>query len=247
MTTVPNLVIAGLHNLRDVGGISVPGGSTVRRDRLFRSAAPMRPGPSFVADVTALGICRVVDLRDEGEQRLTPHLWEESGVTVHRVPVFGNRLHELRFADLAELYRIMLAGHGAALGQAFRTLTAGGPQPTLVHCTAGKDRTGLLVALALEVLGADRADVLADYVVSQTMLGAAYLDDLAAIAGRGPLPGAHAHRATASPAELLEESLAHLDQQYGGALAYLTAHGVTDDDVAAWRAAMLQPSAAATR
>lgn len=215
-----------LHNLRQVAGLALQGGRYVRGRMLYRSAAPLRPDPEIAAGVVALGVRRVVDLRDRAERERTPDVWRGSGLQVMHVPIFQDRLQDLEYDSLAQLYRQMVERHGAALASAVTSLVGPANSPVLVHCTAGKDRTGLVVALALELLGARRADVLADYARSQELLGDEYLTDLFGVEAQGQLPGMAAHRATASPATLLGAVLADLDTHFGGAHGYLTAHGM---------------------
>jgi protein-tyrosine phosphatase len=115
--------------------------------------------------------------------------------------------------------------------------TAGGP--ALVHCAAGKDRTGVVVALALSVAGVRRDAIIADYAASaervgQVMarLGAAPVY-AAAIDGRPVLE--HVPRA-----ETMAAFLDQLDSRYGGTLAWLAGHGFGPDDARLLRAQLLE-------
>lgn len=230
-----------LHNLRQVADLPLPHGRHVRPGVLFRSAAPLRQDPGVVAEVVALGVRRVVDLRDSAEREQSPDVWTGSGLKVSQVPIFQNQLRELRYDSLTSLYRHMVGRRGAALASAVTELVRPPASPVLVHCTAGKDRTGLVVALVLELLGAHRRDVLSDYARSQEMLGGAYLIDLFGVNAAGSLPGMAAHRATASPAQLLGGVLQDLDTHFGGAEPYLLAHGMPSEVPAALQAMLAEP------
>jgi protein-tyrosine phosphatase len=100
----------------------------------------------------------------------------------------------------------------------------------LVHCAAGKDRTGVVVALALDAAGVDRDLIVADYLATteridaiiERLLGSrTYRDELSPDAKKHvPVPGA------------MERVLELVDERYGGSIGFLTANGLTDDDLA---------------
>ncbi|MGV9768224.1 tyrosine-protein phosphatase [Microbacterium sp. NPDC003461] len=235
---------AVLHNLRDVGGLPAREG-VVAPGRLYRSAAPLRDDARIAELVRSLGVATVIDLRDPRERELSPAVWERAGIDVREAPVFGGRLASIRFQTLAELYDVMIDRHLADVVAAVETV-ASAPGPVLVHCTAGKDRTGVVTALILEALGVARTDVLADFARSEQVLGAAYLRDLFAGTDLSRLPGGAAHRAVSSPPELLRGALERIDARHGGAEALLREHAASDA-VAALTAAFLAPAGAVPR
>lgn len=229
-----------LHNLREIGGLPLTGSRRVRSGLVYRSAAPLRDSNAVVPGVRDLGVQRVLDLRDEGERRMAPSLWEGSDLEVLHVPVFGGHLRTLRFPDLTTLYEIMIRDHGEALTQAVGAIAQTPDRPTLVHCTAGKDRTGVVIGLLLELLGADRATVLKDFTRSEQLLGPAYLADLFEGIDIEQLPGGAAHRAVSSPRALLEGALEQITAQHGGAEGFVLAHGLEQGDVDRLRAALVE-------
>ncbi|WP_261164096.1 tyrosine-protein phosphatase [Microbacterium sp. Marseille-Q6965] len=233
---------AVLHNLRDVGGLRARDG-VVTTGRLYRSAAPLRDDPGIGDMVRALGIGTVVDLRDPRERELSPAVWARAGLHVREVPVFGGRLASIRFDTLGELYEVMIERHIAAVVAAVEAV-ASAPGPVLVHCTAGKDRTGVVTALILEALGVAREDVLADFARSEEVLGEAYLRDLFAGVDMSRLPGGAAHRAVSSPPHLLRGALERIDARHGGAEALLREHAASDA-VGSLTAALIVPAAEA--
>lgn len=124
----------------------------------------------------------------------------------------------------------------AALRDVAENVDDGGA--TLVHCAAGKDRTGVVVALALDLVGVDREAVEADYlatvphaaaIVARLLASPTYHDDVAGttVEEHAPRPG--------TMAAFLEG----VDEHFGGTAAFLAAHGWTDDDTRRLRAALV--------
>ncbi len=151
-----------MPNLRDVGGIAVADGK-VRADRLLRSGLPL--GGDVAPDGIAWPPKVVIDLRSVGEVEAS-HPLAADDVQVHNLPL----LAELRPGaappeTLAELYLYMLANTSANLVEVVAKV-AGAETTALVHCAAGKDRTGISVAMVLALLGANRDDIVDDYLVS---------------------------------------------------------------------------------
>jgi protein tyrosine/serine phosphatase len=128
-----------------------------------------------------------------------------------------------------------LADRPDAVVAAVRALAQGGPGATVVHCAAGKDRTGVVSALALAVAGVGHDEIVADYaltaeaidaIVARLAASPTYAEDMAR---RDP--------ATHTPrAETMERVLALLDERWGGPIGWLDAHGFGADERAALRA-----------
>lgn len=209
-----------LFNVHTLAGMRVANG-VLAPHSLLRSSAPFRGGNN-VDPLLAVRVHGIVDLRDHAEAAVSEP-WDRSRFDVREVPVFADQLNAVAWEGLPDLYRIMTIGFGAQLARAVDTvaeLAAHGA--VLIHCTAGKDRTGVVTALILALLGADRATIEADYTCSTGMLGADYL---AALLGGGEIPGEAAHRACVAPLPALHA--AHdVVAAHGGTLAYLLAHGL---------------------
>lgn len=175
-----------LLNFRDVAtagpGPLVPG-------RLFRAAQPYYLDEDDLAVVQDAGIRTIVDLREPHEQ--VPPDWapvEALGVRVVRVPVAdqilpsadegapprGARLHSDSVPEghriLADFYRAILDRAGTRLGEFVAAVADGGP--VLVHCAAGKDRTGTTVALLLDLIGTDHEVIVADFLLTNAAVPA---------------------------------------------------------------------------
>lgn len=198
---------------------------------LLRSSALDSLTPSGLDDLAELGIGRVIDLREPGEGGVASHDVETVHAPIYRasgVPLTGR---------LESVYDHVLEDRGDALAEAVSAI-ADAEGPVAVHCTIGKDRTGLVVALTLLAAGAPKEDVIADYVLSGPEVlphRRAYVER--ALAG---LELSDADRAETwrlnvqSPPEAMEHAISRLDE-WGGAAAYLASHGVTRRQLAALR------------
>lgn len=180
MTTDRLLPLDTVHNFRDYGGYAADGGRHVRRGVLWRSAQHGEASDADLDAIHALGITRIIDLRGPSEREATPcrrhpdfsadvmfHPDETAGLALHSEAADGTfnaedgRQAMLRLYD-GIAYRENL---GAMLKVYFDQL-ARSDEPSLVHCVAGKDRTGFAVAMLHEVLGVHRDDIMADYLAT---------------------------------------------------------------------------------
>jgi protein-tyrosine phosphatase len=157
---------SSLVNLRDVGGQRTDDGGVVAHGVLYRSEAP-QAGDAEPTDITPWPARTVVDLRSAGEIH-QPHPLGAQGARVHNLvlnPALapGARNHAAATAGgLGSLYVHLLTEASARIAR-IAEIVAEADGPVLVHCAAGKDRTGIVVAILLRVVGVSRADVLADY------------------------------------------------------------------------------------
>jgi protein-tyrosine phosphatase len=228
----------GLQNFRDVGGTRTAAGGRIRAGVLYRSDAPHPGDPQPPGAVWPPAT--VIDLRSEAEA-LGEHPLAVAGSEVHSIPLMAEagivRLAAEppeRDDGMAGLYRRTLARVGPQFASVAR-LTAASSGPTLIHCTAGKDRTGLVVAVLLSAVGVDREEIVADYARTQANMPWV-LERIASTPGLedGPeLVRRVAERQpeilTAPPAAM-EAALDAL-QESGGARGWLTEHGLSDSEL----------------
>jgi protein-tyrosine phosphatase len=166
------LRVAEVRNVRDLGGLEADRG-TIRSGLLLRGAA-LHELTAEGADVLAeLGLRTVIDLRMAVERRQEPSRLPEhtqlAGVTELQMPLVPD------FEDCPDSpdgsYRFMVERGATTIGAVLRKLAEPGALPALVHCTAGKDRTGIIVAALLSTLGVPIAQMHADYMRSNEALG----------------------------------------------------------------------------
>lgn len=223
-------LIPGTWNFRDTGGL--PAGSAVTRSGvLFRSGNLATVDDSGLAALQQLQLRRIVDLRDDDEVRRDPSR-VCVGTEVVRIPLFAGSVASF-FAEnmtLADLYRSITEESADRVVDVVRAVIA--DQPVLVHCTVGKDRTGVTVGLTLAAAGVDISAVIADYARTADLLSpernARVLERL-----RRALPTATTieELATKSPASVMSALLDDLSARYGAPVEYLRAHGLSDDEI----------------
>ena len=241
---VTTLDWAGCRNTRDLGGLPTRDGLGVRPGRLVRSDNVAGLDDTGYRALRAYGVARVIDLRGGIPSEPEPSSSSEHpDRLVVSVPwIDPEREHERdpeAEKTLADVYRGSLdrnVRRVAAVVRAFLDAPAG---PVLLHCAAGKDRTGMAVALLLETAGVPREHVVADYALSEEALGIPTV-----LAGHPGPPEARAYAEEhwrTRPATMAV-ALGHLDAAYGGVLGYLRGPcGLTRDEVGAVRDRLTRP------
>ena len=264
--------LSGAWNFRDIAETA-----SVRPGRLFRASELSGLDDAGRTVLTEVGVTDVADLRSVAEVHRRGAGAVPDGVAVHNLPFpevsrnhrdeggeAGEAPHEsswqkmmTEFSDeeppvaavrwmTAEYERFpTLAGAGRAVRQIITMLADG--RPVLVHCFAGKDRTGFAVAVALEAAGVRPDAILTDYLRSNDAAGRLRDSILTTMRSRegvtDEVVSFAESRLTDEVLGVREQYLASarrvLDENYGGLAGYLQAAGVTDDDVARLRARLL--------
>ncbi|SDN63594.1 tyrosine-protein phosphatase [Allokutzneria albata] len=222
-----------LANARDLGGLPIADGRTTRAGVLYRSDAPHAGDRS--PELPSWPPALVIDLRATAEHAGSAHPLAGPDTAVRRIPLLEAVVAELNEPsaptapadkDLAAVYVGMLKASSAEFVEVLR-LVAGSEGPVLVHCAAGKDRTGVATALALAAVGVTREAIVADYVATQAnmerviarMTGGVLLPE-----GVDFEPIRHLFEA---PARAMEAVLDHLDAHPRGPLGWLDDHGLS--------------------
>jgi len=170
----------GVHNFRDFGGYPTASGRGLKRGLLYRSANHARATEADLAALRDLGVAVIVDLRRTVEREREPsRRWPDFAAEVIESDIEGFEVDwaaSLVASDLSaewfrkdgvEFYRH--AVHAPRYVELFRRYfqaLARAEGPVLVHCAAGKDRTGIVCALTHHVAGVSREDMFADYLLT---------------------------------------------------------------------------------
>jgi protein tyrosine/serine phosphatase len=231
------LELEGINNFRDYGDYAVAGGGRVRRGVLWRSGQHVGASDADLDVVAGLGLATVTDLRGDSERTLNPCRRHASfraevltcdGETAELQSHIDAAQGVMTEEDARTAMRRLYAGMPyrpnlvAVLRRHFAALAAGGA-PNLIHCFAGKDRTGLSVALAHHVLGVHPDDAMADYLLTnQAMAGRQFRGNAGEGASKYASLGEAAARALGGvDASYLESGFAAMRDSHGSVDAYL--------------------------
>ncbi|MGR8919218.1 MAG: tyrosine-protein phosphatase [Gammaproteobacteria bacterium] len=239
----------GARNVRDLGGLDTLDGRRTRRGRVFRGDGLSRLSDADLERVGALGIRTIIDLRYRRERERAPDRLPAASppALIHRgiaprgsLEVFEALNH--RGADAATATRLMCDNyarmpfeHAAEFRAVLHDLMAPASAPHLIHCTSGKDRTGIVVALLLRVVGVDDAAIVADFALSNVEHQPVDVFEPQAD------PAAVAVIMSAAP-QFLDAALAAVDAAPGGFSGYLErALGLGADERGRLRELLLEP------
>jgi len=180
--------LQGAANFRDVGGLSAAGGRMVRRGLVFRSDSLARLTDADLKLVGRLGLRTVVDLRTVQERASGRDRLPEGSIRCIHLPMSDPSVPDSRIRMVADLilrgpstdfdrflrqqYRAFATHCAGAVGTILRLIADPDNHPVVVHCNAGKDRTGFTTAVLLLCLGVAESDVLAEHVRTNEYLRA---------------------------------------------------------------------------
>jgi protein-tyrosine phosphatase len=238
-------VYAGALNFREVGGLpTADGRRRLRRGLLYRSGTPQLMSEEAAGRMVAeTGIRLVVDLRqekeaaDEGQGGLAavPHERISAPFLVAAAVQAGSAVPNLSAVDpLVPHYLGYLPSSEESILRVFRALADPATGPALLHCTAGKDRTGAALILVLDAIGIDRRAIVDDYVAGRAGIAAVF-DTLIALPSYGERLAALPAEARNTDPETAERYLVELDQQFGGIRGWLRDHGFSTAELRALR------------
>lgn len=178
------LQLGGVVNFRDFGGYQGVGGARVRSGRLFRSAHFAEAVDSDLPTLDGLGVKAVTDLRRPEERQAYPNRWPGQAVIVHANDDGQlSKPPHVAFLEQSDLTAEAVRGYMVAtythipfepryvqLFASFLRHLAQTGGPAVAHCAAGKDRTGIIVAVTHSLLGVSRDEVFADYELTNTVV-----------------------------------------------------------------------------
>jgi rhodanese-related sulfurtransferase len=173
----------------------------------------------------------VVDVRSAGETN-NAFAWP-SGTLVHHRPLLAEAAPALQTGSLEALYQHVLQAAPHSLAE-IAEIVAYADGPVLVHCSAGKDRTGVTVALLLRAVGVTREAILSDYATTEPNVPRV-LDRLQALGYDIPIHRARPPQLLLTPPKAMIGLLDTLDGWDGGAAGWLREHGLSDAGLAALR------------
>ncbi|MDQ7909167.1 tyrosine-protein phosphatase [Phytohabitans sp. ZYX-F-186] len=229
-------------NFRDVGGYLGHDGRPVRWRRLFRSDSLHRLDGGDTEAFAALGVRTVIDLRRPREVTRDGRVPAYVGLGYRHIHPEHQDWDEIPFEEevgvaryLANRYHDLAEQGAAGICAAVGVIADEGAAPVVVHCVAGKDRTGVVCALTLSALGVSDQDIAADYALS-TAASVRFTEFLRSRAVRlQEVPRPY----FSSPAEAMLLFLRELRERHGSAEGYLLAAGITPEQLSALRTHLL--------
>ena len=236
-----NYQLAGSYNFRDIGGYETGDGRHVRWGQVFRSDAIHRLTDADLDQLRPLHVRTILDLRSKREITAggSGLIHGEPELNIVHIP-FGRIGEEAdptwQELTLGELYRGIVVEAKGAIARVMTTLAESDSLPAVVHCAAGKDRTGVSIALLLRLLGVDDATITQDYVLTESNFST-FLERLS--------PEELEHLSIIPDelmrvdATVLAATFAIVDTQYGSTEAYLLDAGVSPESITRLRRRLL--------
>lgn len=236
-----HIALPGVHNIRDLGGYATARGTSTAWRRFLRADSPHDMDEAGQTRLQTEGLATVIDLRSEAEVATQPNPFaQRAGVTYRNQPIF-RALAPAKLASAGEATGDdpLLAFYISALDERHEALSAimgliagAGEGTVMFHCTAGKDRTGIVAALLLGLAEVSADDIVADYTLTEGLIAGmvARFLEMAREEGRDVVAYA---RLLGAPAETMRATLGHLESRYGSVPRYLAHIGVAPGDIAA--------------
>ncbi len=218
-----HIPLDGTRNVRDVGGYPAAGGRRMRWRTLLRSDELTRLPDRTHDALVDLGLRQVIDLRWPEELVISPNAFAGSpDVRYTSIPLLAD--DPTPHAGLAGMYRHVLDARAPQLAEVVRALLDDDSLPAVIGCAAGKDRTGVAIALLLDLCGVPRDVIIEDYAMSAAFFASPVahmeLDDWR-----------HGSLVVDSPPEFMASAMEHLDTEHGGARSLLQGQGVPDAEL----------------
>lgn len=222
-----------LPNIRDLGNLRAGPGRRTVPGILYRSASPLAEDLP-PTDLPQWPARTVIDLRSNGELTTSSHPLDRAGTTVHLLPLLDDEeLGLLPRGDLGAIYRVLVQRAARQLARVVR-LAAAGDSPVLIHCAAGKDRTGIAISLLLCCAGVSCGDIVADYTRSRLHLDAV----MARMNAAANLPPHDERDVAGSAYGISPDALAAVLELWsshpGGVRGWLCSHGTGPETVDRW-------------
>jgi len=233
----------GVFNMRDIGGLQTSTGRAVRKGLLYRADALSWISESDIHRIRDdLGISLILDLRlpKESERARSPLFRSQSGAATS-APLVSYVNISFRCTDdpaedvvtvialsrqLSDGYKMYVEHSAARIARAVQVLAEAGSLPAIIHCSGGKDRTGVLLAIILDAIGIEHAQIIDDYAATDERMPLL----MSRVSGENAYEG---HRVTQLPGwaframpATMEDFLNYMCNTHGGSYAWLHKQGV---------------------
>lgn len=230
--------IVGTYNVRDLGGLPTITGKKTKSHMILRSGNLDKIPVASQEQLLTYGVTTIIDIRDEWEVTHYPNVFAQSPhVNYHNIPLLGDTLsnditwqaESDSYEYLHELYIKYLERCQAQIAQIFTAIASSDPI-TLFHCNAGKDRTGIIAALLLSVVGVANHDIAEDYRVSSKQI-IHLIDEWRQYAIQNEQDMERFNRKVASVPQTIIKSLHFIESKYDNTASYLQTCGVSQASI----------------
>jgi len=243
-----------IKNFRDCGGYVTTDGAHIRSGRLYRSGTLDDANATDLRTLHTFNLKTIVDLRAPREKKKElPHLDGALRIDVpieleNRVrekvqPLMTKRGAEGEVIDiLKQMYRDLADEAWPQAGELFKILLNADAYPMLIHCRAGKDRTGFMCALVQQAVGVERAAIFQDYCETNNHFGlvSPRMERFIKIMSLGKLQLENVRASLSAREEYLQAALDQIDRNHGGMTAYLAKCGVTAGEIETLRELLVE-------
>jgi protein-tyrosine phosphatase len=259
------LELRGAYNVRDIGGYPTQDGRRTRWRVVLRSDSLDRLTRADRRILLETGIHTIVDLRREREVSDNPNVFaasveprylnvsllpsrrpedqpapEVAGAAESVAPTAEEPEKPRSYPKLEELYRQIVDERQEQLGEVLSALAEPGALPGLVHCTAGKDRTGIVVALLLTLAGVDRATIAEDFAITGPRIAGGFTRRLRKTIVARKLDWKRYRQVMDSSPQLIVDLLDYIDEKYEGTEPFLRTCGLSAAQIDRLREALVE-------
>jgi protein-tyrosine phosphatase len=252
-TIQPVLVMTAI-NLRDFGGFGTIGGSRMKAGLLYRSGNLQKLSSANHVAIRELHLQTIIDFRSIEEQEKSPGTFPGSrkvSLPCNIDQITRSRLRPLllrKYADaeiveaIDSVYEEMVNLMVEPVGEMIRIILNPANCPILIHCRAGKDRTGFAAAVLQWAMGVDHETVMREYLLSNEFISPKISKALKRLRlfTLGLFPKGNLQAAFEVRAQYLETAFSVIRNKYGGLEGYLAAGGVHPEDLEALKQRLLE-------
>lgn len=237
--SVQKLELEGAYNFRDLGGTPAGAGRKISDRRIYRADALNALTEADIAVLRERQLGHVIDLREDRERAGHPDATERLGIRHTHIPIFQNELFaedgrmtqhtDEQYANLMGRYSGQVASAAASVIRS--------EHPVVVHCTAGKDRTGIVVGVLLRILGTPLDHIQQDYALSRILLlsDPRFWSRVASdYTAAGISTAALEESKMPQPSTLVSDVLQGLEVKFGTIEDFLASHGIAPKEMEAF-------------
>ena len=226
------IALEGAHNVRDLGGYRTANGGLTRWRSILRGDALHRLSEADIDTLLDNGLATVIDLRNAHEIAVEANPFvHHAQVRYHNTPLFSALAPVEMMAnagvsfDMGDRYCQAIDDCQPAIAEVLKTIADAPEGAVLFHCSAGKDRTGVISALLLANAGVDETTIVEDYALTATISGPLIARLRERALGRGT-PADLVDIVLASEPRSMRQALDHIGKNYGSVRDYLAKLGL---------------------